>query len=177
MTTDELYARFVSRAGLASSHSVRELAEAIRRIPHGRPRARTAEAVVEDWRGTCSTKHLLLRALRPDLDVRFVNRVFTLTPERARALLGDEVARVVPPEGMPDVHTYATIALDGRRVRVDLTFAGEPWDGWSDMPIPWGDGVDHEGGSDPIASKDRLVAELGAEDAKQRLVEALSRRA
>jgi len=78
---------------------------------------------------------------------------------------------------MPDVHTYATIALDGRRVRVDLTFAGEPWDGRSDMAIPCGDGVDHDGGSDPIASKDRLVAELGAEDAKRRLVEALSRRA
>lgn len=175
MRDERLFDRFVERARLALSPTLQEIVEAIRAIPHGRPRQRSARGVLEDWRGTCSTKHLLLKALRPDLDVRFTHRIFRLTPDNARRWLGPEVTEVVPPEGMIDVHTYATALIDGRRIVIDVTFpGGEPWDGISDMAIPFPEGEDVDAGEDPIASKDALISKVGDTAARQRLIAALS---
>lgn len=172
---ENLRARFLRRAGLAVEATPLEIIEAVRAIPHGRPRDRSAGGVVEDWRGTCSTKHLLLRKLLPQFDIRFVHRVFRLTPEAAREWLGDDVARVVPPEGMIDVHTYATAEVDGRRVNVDVTFpTGMPWDGRSDMPIPFRDGEDVYAGDDPISSKEILVTQRCDPSTRERLIAALT---
>ncbi|MBA2326481.1 MAG: hypothetical protein H0V95_07540, partial [Actinobacteria bacterium] len=33
---------------------------AVSRIPYGRPSVLTPDAVLDEWHGTCSTKHLLL---------------------------------------------------------------------------------------------------------------------
>lgn len=171
----ELYDRFCERAGLSRDHTLAELIEAIRAIPHGRPRERSGEAVVRDWRGTCSTKHDLLRRLRPDLQLHFIHRMFLLTPEAARKHLGADVAEVVPEEGFLDVHTYATGMVGGRRTVIDVTFPGEPWDGQSDMQIPWGDGQDFEiGDESPFESKDKLVEEHGDPEVRRRLIEAIS---
>ena len=172
---EDLYLRFSRRAGLGAQSTSVEIVEAVRAIPHGRPRERSARGVVEDWRGTCSTKHLLLRQLLPEADIGFVHRVFLLTREDARRWLGDDVAEVVPPGGMVDVHTYATGLIDGQRVTIDVTFPTDAaWDGNSDMPIPFPDGEDFDAGDDPIASKEELVRRKCDPQEREALIRAIS---
>jgi hypothetical protein len=175
---DKLWPEFVEKSGLAEAPEVRDVVEAVRRIPYGRPRFRSAEGVVRDWRGTCSTKHellaLLLNEQWPDLDPRIVHRVYDLTPDVARTLFGEAAARVVPVNGVRDVHTYMTLLIDGRRVAIDATVSGERWDGSSDMPLSCSDGTDIDGGSDPRGMKARLVAENCDPVARDRVIERLS---
>ena len=56
-----------------------------------------------------------------------------------------------------DVHTYATVTVGGERVRIDVTFPGELWDGRSDMALACGEGDDYEAGADPWTLKADLV--------------------
>jgi hypothetical protein len=134
---------------------MREIVLAVSRIPYGRPSVSTAEAVLEENRGTCSTKHLLLRDLLRErgVDVRLLHRSYVATRERFPCA-------AIPPGGVVDVHTYAIARIDGRDVRIDVTFPVDDWDGASDMPLQCGDGTDHEAGDDPLATKAALVAEL-----------------
>lgn len=171
---NDLYAEFVRKAGLKPDHSLRDLLEAIRSIPQGRPKERTARGVVESWRGTCSTKHLLLKELCPQLEIQFVHRVFRLLPDAAEERLGARVANLLPREGVVDVHTYATGMINGRRTVIDLTFPGEEWDGKSDMRIPWENGNDYDAGVDPIATKEELVKLYGDPAAREILIKAIS---
>lgn len=172
---EDLRLRLFQKAGLADDASTQELVEAVRQIPHARPAERSAKGVVESWRGTCSTKLLLLRAIAPELDLRFVNRVFRLTPSAARARLGERAAAALPSDGIVDVHTYATGVVRGRRVLIDVTFPdGKPWDGKSDMEMPWSTGEDFDAGDDPIASKEALVEQYGDPEARARLIQAIS---
>lgn len=137
-------------------------AVAISRIPYGRPRRLSATGVLDDWRGTCSTKHLLFGGVVaeawPDLDPRLWHRPYTVTPQLARERWGSWVAAAVPAEGLVDVHTFATVTVGGRSVRVDVTFPLGGWDGTSDVLLACGEGPDHPAGGDPLASKADLVA-------------------
>lgn len=172
-TNAEIRRAFLERAHL-DEPDLRDVVNAIRAIPHGRPRKRSASGVVEDWRGTCSTKLLLLRAVFPDLPIRFYNRVFRLSREAARERLGPQVASVVPAEGMIDVHTFARVRVGTEWVRIDLAFPGELWDGSSDMSDPWGEGEDFDAGADPIAHKEALVERFGDRALRARFIEAIS---
>jgi hypothetical protein len=175
LSDERLRRGFFERAGLPPDAGPREIVEAVRAIPHARPAERSAGGVVSSWRGTCSTKLLLLRALCPQLDLRFVNRVFRLTRDAARARLGPRAAAAIVPEGIVDVHTFATALVSGRRVVIDVTFPGEPsWDGRSDMEIPWPTGEDFEAGDDPIAHKEELVARFGDPVARAKLIAAIT---
>lgn len=175
---DELWSDFIMKSGLDEAYDVRDVVEAVRRIPYGRPTARSAEAVVRDWRGTCSTKHELLaifvRDRWPDLQPRIMHRVYNLTPDVARRLFGEFAASVVPVGGVRDVHTYMTAIIGGRRLVVDATLPGLRWDGDSDMPLACGDGTDFDGGSDPRATKAWLVAQHCDAAARDRVIEGLS---
>lgn len=135
---------------------------AISRIPYGRPRRLSASGVLDGWRGTCSTKHLLFAGVAaeawPDLDPRLWHRPYTVTPRLARERWGSQVAASVPAEGLVDVHTFATVTVGDRGLRVDVTFPLDGWDGASDIPLACGEGPDHPAGADPLASKARLVA-------------------
>jgi hypothetical protein len=79
--------------------------------------------------------------------------------ELAERLFGESVARVVPADGLIDVHRYLTIKLDGQRVTVDATFAGEPWVGQSAMPLACGQGDDFPAGEAPDDDKRALEDE------------------
>ncbi len=57
------FARFAARACLPGDASLRQVVEAVQAIPYGRPGLRTAEGVISEWKGTCSTKHALLARL------------------------------------------------------------------------------------------------------------------
>lgn len=171
-----LKARLEERVGEVLDLSA--TAVAISRIPYARPSELTAAGVVAEWCGTCSTKHLLfaevVRAEWPELEPRLWHRPYRVTRELARARRGDEVASAVPPDGLVDVHTFATVSIDGRSVCVDVTFPLETWDGVSDLEPACGEGADHPAGEDPLASKARLVGELCDPVARERFIAALS---
>jgi hypothetical protein len=177
--SDDVRSRFIQRAGLGAQPSLWEYVEAVREIPYGRPSARSADAVVQEWTGTCSTKHVLLAELldgRPEFDVQLVHRVYRLDRATAAELFGEDAASRVPDEGLVDVHTFATASVGGHRVRIDVTFPGNLWDGRSDMELACGDGDDYpvEEGGDPFELKDRLVKEFCDPDVREPFIAALA---
>jgi hypothetical protein len=133
----------------------------ISRIPYGRPSQLSPLGVVQEWKGTCSTKHVLLAAVVeeawPAEQMALWHRPYLVTRELATARWGSRVATVVPPDGLLDVHTFATLARDDGPVSVDVTFPLGSWDGRSGIPLACGPGEDHPAGDDPLASKARLV--------------------
>lgn len=170
-----LRSAFLERAGLDPNASIPEIVNAIRNIPHARPGERSARGVIESWRGTCSTKLLLLNAVCRELDLRFFNRVFRLTPDAARDKLGEGAAAAIPPNGTIDVHTFAIARLGGRDIVIDVTFPSDiSWNGIDDMDVPWPDGEDFESPGDPIAHKEELVRRFGDPDVRARLIAAIS---
>jgi hypothetical protein len=146
----------------APDASLREIVEAVRAIPYGRPSERSVAGMLREGRGTCSAKHAYLRDLLaerfPETEPRIVHRVYRIDRDGARARFGPDAARAVPEAGLVDVHRYLTAVVDGRRIAIDATFPGEPWDGRSPMPLACGEGDDHPAGADPDAEKRRLEA-------------------
>ena len=139
-----------------------ELVEAVRAIPYGRPSERTVDGMLRDRRGTCSTKHLFLaRAVAerfPDTEPEIVHRVHRIERADARRLFGDGASKAVPTNGLVDVHRYLTANVEGRRIILDATFSGPPWDGRSPLPLACGPGPDVVAVSDPDAEKRALEA-------------------
>jgi hypothetical protein len=140
--------------------SLLELVEAMRSMPYGLPSEPTVESMLLQARGTSAGKHLFLAQV---LAQRFaqtepliVHRVHRLDRARARDLFGARIAETIPQEGLVDVHRYLTIALDGRRIELDVTLPGEPWDGRSPLPLACGPGRDHPAGADPDADLQAL---------------------
>jgi len=174
-----LWTTFWQKAGLGDSATLVDVVESIRSLPYGRPQDRTPAGVVSEWRGTCSTKHALLAELAatrwPELQPLIVHRKYRLTPDLARTLFGEGAATAVPPEGLTDVHSYVTLHMNGRRVRVDATVTGPDWDGRSDMGLACGDGLDVDGGDDPWATKSALVREYCDGDVRERVISALAK--
>src|SRR3954468_571277 len=161
MTDSHTWEVFRGKAGLESTASVGDVVKVVRRMPYARPTERTATGALEEWRGTCSTKHDLLKLLIdkrwPELQPEIMHRVYRLTPSIGERIFGPTAAEVVPAGGVTDVHTYLTVLLEDRPTIVDATTTGTPWDGRSDMTPACGEGVDIAGGPDAKATKDRLV--------------------
>ena len=158
-----LFARFVTRAGLPGDASLRQVVNAVQAVPYGRPRVRTAEGVIGEWKGTCSTKHALLARLLgeqwPELQPRLVHRVYRVSRSSVLQRYGGEAAGAVPAGGLTDVHRYLVIVLAGREVTIDITFPGDQaWDGHRSMCLACGDGRDFPAGDDPDADKAALEA-------------------
>jgi len=116
--------------------------------------------MLAEGRGTCSTKHLFLAEAMserfPETEPQIVHRVYRLDRARALDLYGGAVAELVPEVGLLDVHRFLTITLDRRRVTLDATFPGAPWDGHSALPLACGPGRDYPAGDDPDAEKTAL---------------------
>ncbi len=134
---------------------------ALSRIPYGRPKVQSPAGVLAEWRGTCSTKHLLLAAILqerwPELRIALWHRVYRVTKELAHARWGPGVAAIVPAVGLVDVHTYATIQSGPDRITLDVTFPLADWDGKTAIPLACDDGRDYAAGPDPLAKKAELV--------------------
>lgn len=134
---------------------------AVSRIPYGRPPEPSPGGVVSAWRGTCSTKHLLLSRLVeeswPEVPLALWHRVYRVT-QAATAHWSPEVAATVPAGGLIDVHTFIRAELEERWVTIDVTFPAADWDGRTDMALACGAGDDHRAGSDPLQTKAGLVA-------------------
>ncbi len=163
------------------SHSSTDLTStvlAISRIPYGRPSSQSPEAVLADWRGTCSTKHLLLAAIVrecwPELDVQLWHRVYPVTKELAFDKWGPQVAEIVPESGLVDVHTYATIRQGSQRITVDVTFPLDHWDGAMAIPLACADGVDYPAGPNLLAEKANLVETFCNPELRELFIAALA---
>ena len=173
----EIWDSFIDRTGVEEP-DLRFTVLAVARIPYGRPASPTAAGVVDDWRGTCSTKHLLLRELLgerwPSIAVQLWHRLYRLTPELARARWGEDVASVIPLDGLIDVHNYATVRWAGEPVVVDVTFPVADWDGVSPMELACGSGEDQLAGADLMAEKQQLVASYCDAAKREPFISALS---
>lgn len=159
--------------------SLTDLVEAVRSLDYGRPSERSVAGMLRERRGTCSTKHLFLAeemARRfPGAQPQIVHRVYRLERNRAEELFGAEVAAAVPDAGLVDVHRYLTAIVDGRRIVLDVTFPGDPWDGRSSMPLSCGPGPDHPAGADPDGEKQGLEAENCDPTIREPFIAALGR--
>ena len=158
-----LFARFVARAGLPGDASLCQVVNAVQAVPYGRPGARTAEGVIGEWKGTCSTKHALLAQLLgerwPESQPRLVHRVYRVSRSSVLQRYGGGAAGAVPEGGLTDVRRYLVIILAGQEVRIDITFPGDQaWDGRRSMRLACGDGPDFPAGDDPDAEKAALEA-------------------
>lgn len=155
-----------------------ELVEAVRALPYGRPCERTVAGMIRERLGTCSTKHLFLKrelARRfPESAPEIVHRVYRLTRADAERLFGSAAAAVVPADGLTDVHRYLTAQVAGRRITVDVTFPGPPWDGRSPLPLACGPGRDVAAGDDPDGEKRMLERQHCDPLAREPFIVALS---
>ena len=163
---------------MESRASLVELVELVRALPYGRPTNRTVAGMLRERRGTCSTKHLFLaQALAerfPETEPRIVHRVYRLDRAGAERLFGAHAARVVPPDGLTDVHRYLRLLIDGRRIVLDATFPGPAWDGRSSLPLACGPGADHVAGTDPDGEKRALERAHCDIEARERFIAALA---
>jgi len=161
--------------------SLVELVEAMRALPYGLPSEPTSESMLREGRGTSEAKHLFLGhtiATRfPWAQPELVHRVYRLDRARALELYGPEIAQAVPAEGLVDVHRYLTLVLEGRRVAIDATLPGPPWDGRSPLPVACGPGEDHAAGADPDADLRALESERCDAGARAALTSARARAA
>lgn len=158
--------------------SLVELVEAVRALPYGLPSEPTVEKVLLEARGTSAGKHLLLAQLLarrlPETAPALVHRVYRLDRARALELFSPELAATVPSGGLVDVHRYLTIAVDGRRIDLDASVAGTPWDGRSPLEPVCGPGRDFPAGGDPDAEL-RALEEVNCDaTARAPLLEALA---
>jgi hypothetical protein len=155
-----------------------ELVEAVRALPYGLPSEPTVERVLLEARGTSAGKHLLLARLLagrlPETEPAIVHRVYRLDPARALGLFGPEIAATVPGAGLVDVHRYLTIAVEGRRITVDASIPGTPWDGRSPLEPVCGPGPDFPAGADPDTEMRALELEYCDAQARAPFLAALA---
>lgn len=176
---EPLLPAFRARARLGAAASWIDVVNAVAAIPYGRTDARSPAGTLARWRGTCSTKHSLLRALLaegwPELRIETRHRVHRVTPSLAAELYGERAAAAVPETGLTDVHTYLTVATGQKRIRVDVTLAAEgAWTGQADMRLWCGEGFDVAGGRFPARGKKELVARFCDPTAREPFVAALA---
>lgn len=96
----------------------------VRDMPYIRASSRVPETIIQEWRGTCSGKHYLLKRLFAELG--YSSRLIACTtvvhidpnqaPEQLRELLEQSNGRFV------DVHNYLILELPDREMIVDATW-------------------------------------------------------
>ena len=96
----------------------------VRDMPYSRPTAREPEVIIREWRGTCSGKHYLLRALFAELGlqsrVMACSTEITIEPDQVPVdlipILEEANWRIV------DVHNYLVVELPDGKMIVDATW-------------------------------------------------------
>jgi hypothetical protein len=170
----------VALDGLSGPKSLIEIVEFAHQLPYGRPQERTIEGMLRERRGTCSLKHLYLADVLekefPTCRPQIVHRVYPIFPGDAKSRFGLEAACCVPEEGIVDVHRYLLITVNDKRLIIDATFPGPPWDGENSMQLACGDGRDFPSRGDPEIEKGRLERQYCIPEVREPFVTALSKK-
>ena len=95
----------------------------VRDMPYRRASTREPEAIVREWRGTCSGKHYLLDSIFREMgmDSRIVMCTHRFTRENT-AHFPEALRSLVAREPVPDVHTYIRLRTDAGWMNVDGTW-------------------------------------------------------
>ena len=162
----------------------------VRDMPYQRASTRKPEAIIQEWRGTCSGKHYLLDGIFRELgmDSRIVMCTHRFTRD-STSHFPEELRALVAREPVPDVHTYIRLKTDSGWMNVDGTWpsAAEPLG----MPVnrTFVEGRDMEiacdpvesfivpSGDDPQAFKEQLIAEFcgSSSTIRDEFIESMSR--
>ena len=162
----------------------------VRDMPYQRASTREPEAIVREWRGTCSGKHYLLAGIYRELgmDPRIVMCTHRFTGD-STSHFPEELRALVAREPVPDVHTYIRLKTDAGWMNVDCTWpsSAEPLG----MPVnrTFVEGRDMEiacdpvdsfivpSGDDPQAFKEQLIAEFcgSSSTIRDEFIEGMSR--
>lgn len=162
----------------------------VRDMPYQRASTREPEAIVREWRGTCSGKHYLLAGIFRELGMD--SRIIMCTHRFTRDNTGHfppELQALVAREPVPDVHTYIRLENTEGWMTVDATWpsSAEPlgmpvnrvFSDGRDMIIAC-DAVDTyevPSGDDPQAFKEQLIAEFcgSSSTIRDEFIEGMSR--
>ena len=95
----------------------------VRDMAYQRASSRKPEAIIREWRGTCSGKHYLLDALFREMgyDSRVMMCTHDFTPENT-AHFPDLLRLEVSKAPVPDVHTYVRLQTEAGWMKVDATW-------------------------------------------------------
>ena len=162
----------------------------VRDMPYQRASTREPEAIVREWRGTCSGKHYLLAGIFRELGMD--SRIIMCTHRFTRDNTGHfppELQALVVREPVPDVHTYIRLENTASWMTVDATWpsSAEPlgmlvnrvFSDGQDMVIAC-DAIDTyevPDGQDPQAFKEQLIAEFcgSSSTIRDEFIEGMSR--
>jgi hypothetical protein len=95
----------------------------VRDMPYQRANSRESEATIQEWRGTCSGKHYLLKALLEELgfEARLVMCTHLFTAQNTGHFPVSLRAQVCP-QPIPDVHTFVRLKTEAGWMDVDATW-------------------------------------------------------
>ena len=95
----------------------------VRDMPYRRASSRRPEAIIKEWRGTCSGKHYLLDDIFREcgLESQVVMCTHRFTPDNTRHF-PSELQELVAMGPIPDVHTYLQVNTDQGWTVVDATW-------------------------------------------------------
>lgn len=105
------------------SLSVERAFELVRDMPYRRASSRKPEAIIEEWRGTCSGKHYLLADIFRELGLesRVIMCTHRFTPENT-SHFPPGLRDLVNVSPVPDVHTYLRVNTSEGWTVVDATW-------------------------------------------------------
>lgn len=142
----------------------------VRDMPYRRASSRAPEAIIREWRGTCSGKHYLLADLFRELGLesRVIMCTHRFTPGNTRHF--PAALRALLAAGpVPDVHTYLRVKAAPGWMTVDATWPGsagplgmpvnQNFQPGSDMMLACDpiDCYEVPAGEDPQQFKERLI--------------------
>ena len=162
----------------------------IRDMPYQRASTRKPDAIVREWRGTCSGKHYVLDEIFRELglDSRVIMCTHRFTPDNT-AHFPDELKNLIAGDSVPDVHTYLRVATPAGWMTVDATWpaSAEPlgmpvnhaFTAGKDMAIACHP-IEHypvPEGQDPQAFKEQIIEEFcgASSQVRDQFIEGMAR--
>ncbi len=121
-----LFRSEAERRGLLASGAELDAARVfalVRDMPYMRASSRDPETTIREWRGTCSGKHYLLKALFAEMGIRSRLIACSTHLDIDPGQVPDELKPIVEAAGgrIVDVHNYLVLELPGGDMIVDAT--------------------------------------------------------
>ncbi len=156
------------------------LFQLVRDMPYRRASSRQPEITIREWRGTCSGKHYLLKALLEEfgLNVILIAATHEYTAENI-PWAPPELRAFLDEAPVPDVHNFLRVEIDPSHERQDWMTVDATWPlAARTLGLPvnerWVDGRDMHVAADPIELfhvPEETPFEEQAQQFKQRIIE------